>query len=212
MNLSENGILRYRCLASFLGEILNEDYAVGLYEGSDLSKPLYQSEKVSLDENSFRKAAEAAERLPFDYLCGFSGQGTMPEIKKAALFPVRNEEGGMTGFLLIVKKFSEKVDLKTAVESMLKSEEAVQETSSEKDAESLNMEKCIREILYEKTSEIFSPYAERGKLKKSDKVELMRRFFDAGITKMRGGMQVIAEVTGISQASLYRYLMEVIEE
>lgn len=41
---------------------------------------------------------------------------------------------------------------------------------------------------------------------------LMRELFESGLLNMKGAMDVVAKVTGISLASLYRYLSMIIEE
>ena len=50
------------------------------------------------------------------------------------------------------------------------------------------------------------------KMKKDEKIAFVSELFEMGIFRMRGAAAQVSEVTGISQASLYRYLSEVLEE
>lgn len=143
-----------------------------------------------------------------DYLCTFS-DSEKDEVKKSSIFYIRDKDGEIIGFLCIYEKGNNLYTVREVLDQLLISEEAALERPNG----SGRIGKEVDSLLRERIAEVWDRHnASGGKMKKADKVAFVEELFDSGVFRMKNAAVWVSEVTGISQASIYRYLGEIIEK
>lgn len=207
-------LLPYVSLAKFLKDALGEQYRVALVDANDLGREI----KV-LEQGLFESDIEAVggigilsdilgglELKKRDYLCSFSQSEEDGAEEKNSIFYIRDEDGEISGFLCIYEKRGDLYMVREVLDEVLLQEEQATGGSERIKAE-------VNALLKERIVEVWNRHGNLdGKMKKSEKIAFVSELFEMGIFRMKGAAAQVSEVTGISQASLYRYLSEVLEE
>lgn len=206
--------LMYTALVKFLKDALGERYTVSLVSADELQNGWTVEDrafvKTDLEDIANRtlltEILSSTELKKRDYLCSYSNTDTADAGQKDSCFYIRDEQDNLLGFLCIREKESNRFTVKEVLDRML-------ETDAE-DAEpdmdhSGRISKEVNAILHQRIAEIWSRYNTPEKpMKKSDKIQFIMELMEAGIFRMKGAAVQVSEVTGISQASIYRYLGE----
>ena len=205
---------QYVPLAKFLKDALGERFEVSLVDADNPNEEITVCEsglsggeiENSQMQQLISAVLESRALKSNDYLCCFSGANDQGEDKKCSVFNIRKESGEPFGFLCIEEKRGELYMVKDVFDEIMQPEGA-QGTGS------VRISREVDSLLKERITEVWEKYAASSeKLKKADKVEFISELFEMGIFRIRGGAAAVSEVSGISQASVYRYLGEIIEE
>lgn len=207
-------LLQYAVFARFLKDALGERYHVSLVDADDPDCEISVSEQ-GFSENSIEDVAgmgiladilNSTELKKRDYLCSFSQSEGNVEEEKNSIFYIRNEDGEISGFLCIYEKRGDLYMVREVLDEVLVSEEQTEGGSERIKAE-------VNALLEERIIEVWNRHNNLDKkMKKAEKIAFVSELFEMGIFRMKGAAAQVSEVTGISQASLYRYLSEVLEE
>lgn len=199
-------LLQYKVLAKFLKEALSDRYTVSLIDADDPTHELSVEDRSLVPAPSESTAIISEilggeELKKRDYLCSFSEEG---KTSNSYLY-VRDGKGDVVGFLCIGEKESDKVTVREVFEQLLSTDETP--------TYSQNIGDEIDALMREKIAEVWGRYKTPGaRLKKSDKIAFTLELLELGIFRMKGGAVQVSKVTGISLASIYRYLAEAVEE
>ena len=205
---------QYVPLARFLKDALGERFRVSLVDADNTDEEitvcesgLSEGETENFQMQQLISAILESNVLKNnDYLCCFSGSNDQEEDKKCSVFNIRAEDGEPSGFLCIEEKRGELYMVKDVFDEIMQPEGA-------QGAGSVRISREVDSLLKERITEVWEKYAASSeKLKKADKVEFISELFEMGIFRIRGGAAAVSAVSGISQASVYRYLGEIIEE
>lgn len=210
-------LLQYAALAKFLKDALGERYSVSLIDAENLSHE-WTIDDRSLEQNSDESIMNSGilfdilnstELKKNDYLCNFSKAGNESAGQKNSVFYIRNKKGDIVAFLCIDEKETDRVTVKEVLDQMLGPETMESETT-------INSARHISEevdaLMRERISEIWSRYKMPEKrLQKADKLAFISELMENGFFRMKGAVVQISKVTGISIASIYRYLAEAVE-
>ena len=141
-----------------------------------------------------------------DYLCGFSGTANDTSDEKKSVFNIRDEFGEISGFLCITEQRGDLYMVREVLDQLLLPD-GQSASGSERIAEEVNS------LLRERIVEVWNRHKSIHKtMRKNEKIDFISELFEMGIFRVKGAASQVSEVTGISQASLYRYLSEVVEE
>lgn len=198
----------YKKLVDFLNEALRSNYEVTLYGADDVSQPVFSpeesSEDVTVGQDLLMDILNSRELKKKDYLCGFSS-GEDEKQKKTSIFYIRDDEEEIAGLLCISEKREQMVRVKDVFTELL----GVDELETSKEPSKIAAE--VDGLMCEYIESVWKEHATEN-MSRAEKVDVIRELFNNGLFRMKGAASKVAEVTGISQASVYRYLGEVIEE
>lgn len=207
-------LLQYAPIARFLKDALGERYRVTLVDADDPSCEMVVCEK-GFAENKIENIQEAgilsdvinsAELKKRDYLCSFQGSEEGAAEEKNSIFYIRNEKKEISGFLCIYEERDDLYMVREVLNQLLLPEEQAASGSE-------RIENEVNSLLKERIIEAWKKYnPQNKKIKKSEKIAFISELFEMGIFRMKGAAVRVSEVTGISQASIYRYLGEVLED
>lgn len=206
---------KYVILAKFLKEALGDRYDIVLRSVDDL-KQGYQIENRTLikmdNQNTDKNGDEigllmdilnSSELKKKDYLCGFTEPRNIGEGLQNSIFYIRDDAGEVMGFLCISEKKRASVSVKDVFEEIMRPADAM--------PTNIGME--VEKLMKEQIESVWEKYTSgKKKISKGVKMDMMRELFDLGLFRMKGATEQVSQVTGISLASLYRYLSEIIEE
>ena len=207
-------LLRYASVAKFLKDALGERYHVALVDADHPDCEITVSEQGLLEGGTEDVAGmgilsdilNSTELKKRDYLCSFSGTEGDTDEEKNSIFYIRNEDGEISGFLCIYEKRGEYYMVREVLDEVLRSEEQTAGGSEHVKAE-------VNALIKARIVEVWDRHRHVDrKMKKDEKIAFVSELFEMGIFRMRGAAAQVSEVTGISQASLYRYLSEILEE
>lgn len=210
-------LLQYRALAKFLKDALGERYRISLIDIEDLNHEwtvedrafVQGSEDSTMERGILSDILNSTELKKRDYLCSFSETENNSTGQKNSYFYIRDNKGEILGFLCICEKENNKVTVREVFEQLLASEEDSQPLTGT----SRSIGEEVDTLMRERIEEIWNRYKTPGKrLKKADKLAFILELMDTGIFRMKGAAVQVSKVTGISQASIYRYLGEAVEE
>lgn len=205
---------QYARLAVFLKDALGERFNVSLVDADDPAAQISarggsisESEAIDPGIQQITDAVLGSSALMSnDYICLFSDQDEPGSQKKCSVFNIRAQEGGLAGFLCIEETRGELYMVRDVFDEIMKPE-GDEQTGSKRIGQEVDT------LLKERITQVWEKYSGSGeKLKKEDKVAFISELFEMGIFRIRGGAAQVSEVSGISQASVYRYLGEIIEE
>lgn len=213
-------LLKYTGMAKFLKDALGDRYEVILRQisGDDKDEILSVKDRalVSADEDPEIKSGilkdllQSPGLLRQDYFCSFSGAEGLQSGGKSSYYFIRSQGGEVIGCLCIYEKADNRVTVREVFDQIMS--KAVEEEVSEGTAQN-RIHDEIDLLMKESIEKIWKKYLEiPGKLSKKDKMDFIREVHEAGMFRMKGAAPKISEVSGISQASIYRYLGEIIEE
>lgn len=212
-------LLQYVSVAKFLKDALGERYRVSLIDADNLGCQIIISEQ-GISENKIDAVTEteilsdilnSKELKKRDYLCSFFESEENTAGEKNSVFYIRNENGEISGFLCIYEKRGDIDMVREVLDEVLLSEERASEERAVGGSERIRAE--VSALLKERIVEVWNRHKNPdGKMKKAEKIAFISELFEMGIFRMKGAAAQVSEVTGISQASLYRYLSEVLEE
>lgn len=209
---------KYAGLAKFLKDALGERYEVVLRSTDDLEQGLAVHERALVNEGRefspevgiLYDILNSVELKKRDYLCGFSDAGDVQAGKKDSYFYIRDDAGQIIGFLCIYEKVDDRVTVREVFEQVIHLSET---EDSELPVKSQKINDEIDAVIRENIEKIWVNYKTPDKkITKADKLEFMREMLKTGMCGMKGSVPRISEVTGISQASIYRYLGQIVEE
>ena len=207
-------LMQYVPLVKFLKEALGERFNVSLVDAEDTGH------EISLQEGSLCKTSISRQiqvtlfddilnsrvLKTNDYICSFSDQADPESERKFSVFNIRAEDGGIAGFLCIEEMRGELYMVREVFDEIMKPEGLEAGGSGRIGQE-------VDSLLEERIAQVWQRYnTSATKLKKAEKIAFISELFEMGIFRIRGGAAMVSQVTGISQASLYRYLGEIIEE
>lgn len=211
-------LLQYKALAKFLKDALGERYEIVLRSADDLgsamkieNRTLVKSDSENTAVNGFlADILNSSELKKRDYLCSFSEDENAPAGQKNSFFYIRDKKGEIIGFLCIYEKENNYVTVREVLDQMLEPEnedlQSVSDTSRRVGEE-------VDALMRERIAEVWSRHKIPGKrMQKADKLAFILELLETGIFRMKGAAIQVSKVTGISQASIYRYLGEVVEE
>lgn len=212
-------LLQYVPVAKFLKDALGERYRVSLIDADNPGCEIIISEQ-GISERQIDAVAEigilsdilnSKELKKRDYLCSFLELEENKEEEKNSVFYIRNENGEIGGFLCIYEKRGDIDMVREVLDEVLMSEERASKEHAVGSSERIRAE--VSALLKERIVEVWNRHKNpNGKMKKAEKIAFISELFEMGIFRMKGAAAQVSEVTGISQASLYRYLSEVLEE
>lgn len=212
-------LLQHVSVAKFLKDALGERYRVSLIDADNLGCEITVSEQ-GISENKIDAVTEteilsdilnSKELKKTDYLCSFFESEENTAGEKNSVFYIRNENGEISGFLCIYEKRGDIDMVREVLDEVLLSEERASEERAVGGSERIRAE--VSALLKERIVEVWNRHKNPdGKMKKAEKIAFISELFEMGIFRMKGAAAQVSEVTGISQASLYRYLSEVLEE
>lgn len=213
---------QYAAFAKFLREALGEGYAVTLLDAEEL--------KAGCTVENRELAAASAESVPDygvlhdilnstelkkrDYLCSYFETGDGRAGQKHSMFYIRDEKGEIVGGLSIREKENGRVTVREIVNELLGPQpELLSDAGAKKRRPAMSASQRIGEEVDELVRERIADIWERHKvpgerMKKAEKVAFVSELLETGIFRMKGAPVLVSEVTGISEASLYRYLSE----
>lgn len=207
-------LLQYVPVAKFLKDALGERYCISLIAADNPGCEIIISEQ-GISERQIDAVAEigilsdilnSKELKKRDYLCSFFESEENKEEEKNSIFYIRNENGEISGFLCIYEKRGDIDMVREVLDEVLLSEERALGGSERIRAE-------VSALIKERIVEVWNRHNSLDrKMKKAEKIAFISELFEMGIFRMKGAAAQVSEVTGISQASLYRYLSEVLEE
>lgn len=207
-------LIQYASFARFLKDALGERYRVALVDADTPNSELTVSEQgfSETDTGEFAEAGILSDILAGtefkkqDYLCCFSDSEKDGEEQKNSIFYIRNEEGGISGFLCIYEKRGDLYMVSEVLDQMLLPD-------GEAAGSSVRIEAEVNSLLKERIVEVWNRHNPLDeKMKKTEKIAFISELFEMGIFRVRGAVIQVSEVTGFSQASIYRYLVDVVEE
>lgn len=210
----KKGLLQYISVAKFLKDALGERYRVSLIDSDDLATEIAVGENgisgdreiSSEDKGLLADILGSAEMKKRDYLCGFSGTANDTSDEKKSVFNIRDEFGEISGFLCITEQRGDLYMVREVLDQLLLPD-GQSASGSERIAEEVNS------LLRERIVEVWNRHKSIHKtMRKNEKIDFISELFEMGIFRVKGAASQVSEVTGISQASLYRYLSEVVEE
>ena len=212
----EKDLFQYTALAKFLKDALGERYSVALVSADDLKQEWTIEDrsliKISKENGMERKLLAdiliSKELKKQDYICSFSETGSESAIQRSSVFLIRNKKGDIIAFLCIDEKETNRVTVKEVLDQMLGPNTLEPNANS-----SQHISEEVDAFMREYISENWSRYKTPGKrLKKADKLAFVNELMENGFFRMKGAAIQISKVTGISIASIYRYLAEVMED
>ncbi len=140
-----------------------------------------------------------------DYLCA---QGDAAK-RRHCVYYIKDAAGAICGMLYICERQDESVTVSEVYSQFMRTEETENEQRTEKE---INIGLEIEALTRERVQAAWDRAAAgKEKLTKQDKVDFMRDLFEQGMLRVRGIAEIVSEVSGISQASFYRYMGEVID-
>lgn len=206
-------LLQYISVAKFLKDALGERYCVSLIDSDDLATELAVGENgisggreiSSEDKGLLADILGSTEMKKRDYLCGFSGTANDTSDEKKSVFNIRDEFGEISGFLCITEQRGDLYMVREVLDQLLLPD-GQSASGSEHIAEEVNS------LLRERIVEVWDRHKSMHKtMRKAEKIDFISELFEMGIFRVKGAASQVSEVTGISQASLYRYLSEAVE-
>lgn len=213
----ENDLFQYTALAKFLKDALGERYSVSLVDAEDL-KQEWTVEDRSLTKNSKESGTErelladilnSTELKKHDYICSFSEAGGENAGQKNSVFLIRDKKGDVIAFLCIDEKETDRVTVKEVLDQML-GPETMELEPTDNSFRHIGVE--VDAFMREYISEVWNRYKTPGKrMQKADKLAFVSELMENGFFRMKGAAVQISKVTGISIASIYRYLAEAVE-
>lgn len=207
-------LLQYASFAKFLKDALGERYHVSLVDADHPDREITVMEQGILEDDTeavtdmgiLSDILNSTELKKRDYLCSFSGTEQYTDEEKNSIFYIRDEVGEISGFLCIYEKRGDLYMVREIINEVFLLEEQAAGGSERVKAE-------VNALIKERIVEVWDRHRLLDrKLKKDEKIAFVSELFEMGIFRMRGAAAQVSEVTGISQASLYRYLGEVLEE
>lgn len=207
-------LLQYASFARFLKDALGERYRVALVDADIPDRELTVSEQgfSESDTEGFTESGlltdilSGTELKKRDYLCSFSDSEKDGTEQKNSIFYIRDGEGKISGFLCIYENRGDLYMVREVLDQLLLPEEQTAGGSERIEAE-------VNSLLKERIVEVWNRHrSSDSKMKKAEKTAFVSELFEMGIFRMKGAAVQVSEVTGISLASIYRYLSEVLEE
>lgn len=207
-------LLQYASLARFLKASLGERYSVALVDADNTDCEITVSEQ-GFSETGAGKLVKAGilsdildstELKKQDYFCCFSDSDKVEAGEKNSIFYIRNDKGEISGFLCIYEKREELYPIREVLDELLRSEEQTAYGSD-------HIKEQVNSLLRERIVEVWNRHnLSDKKMKKPEKTAFISELFEMGIFRMKNAAVQVSEVTGISLASIYRYLGEVLED
>lgn len=193
----------YVTLAKFLKEALGQRYEITLRSTQKPELGLAVEDHALVSEAAPNEVQVGLIRDVLNspllekqaYLCASGEAG------KESLFYIRDEDGDIAHVLCISEQRPKAVTVKDVVEDLLRPRES-EKTNIGHEVDAL-MREQIR-LVWEKHS------LGKAKMVKAQKLAFVEELLDMGLFGMKGTPEMVAQVTGISLASIYRYLGEVI--
>lgn len=217
---------QYAAFAKFLREALGEGYVVTIVDAEDL--------KAGCTVENRELAAASVESVPDygimlgilnstelkkrDYLCSYFETGDGRAGQKHSIFYIRDEKNEIVGGLSIREKENGRVTVREVVNEMLGPQpEPLPDAESKKRRPAVSASQRIGEevdeLVRERIGEIWERHKVPGeRMKKAEKLAFVTELMETGIFRMKSAAVQISKVTGMSQASIYRYLSEVMED
>jgi|GEM_PF-7116319 len=184
----------YESLAKFLSQSLGDRYEVSLCDAEGAGEENGKDESEPREVGMIRDILASTELKKQDYIVSAA------DGPKTSIYIIRGKED-IEGFLCIREKDEGSVTVREVLDQIL----------SPESTSSVNAE--VENLMKEKIESIWQKYkSANAKMTKEVKKDFVRELFEAGMFRMKGIAPKVAEVSGISQASIYRYLAEVVEE
>ena len=225
-------VRRHAALARFLKEALGDTHRVTLFDAADTSHAIAAGDRGLAPAEADDAALGAllgdilaSDQLKQrDYLCCYTATDDAGGARRAAIYYLRDEGGRIVGFLSIEQTGRERYMVSEVFDQLLNPAEGDAPGADEQaagGAEALasgatvseRIEEEMNALLRERISTTWDKcLAQTPKPRKAEKMAFMSELFEMGIFRMRGAAAQVSEVTGISQASIYRYLGEILED
>ena len=210
-------LMQYAAMAKFLNDALGERFTVTLVDADDLTHDWRAEDRMLNKEAQNRPEVQrlledildSEELSRRDYLCTYAETGNMGAGNALSVYYIRGEEK-LSGFLCIEEKTGDRITVREVMDNLLGpiSDEQEPQTNASK-----RIGEEVDSLLKEKISEVWLRYNKPGeRLKKADKVAFILELMELGVFRIKGAAVQVSEVTGMSQASIYRYLSEAVEE
>ena len=221
-------VRRHVALARFLKEALGDTHRVTLFDAADTSRAIAVGDRGLAPAEADDAALGAllgdilaSDQLKQrDYLCCYTATDDAGGARRAAIYYLRDEDGHIVGFLSIEQTGRERYMVSEVFDQLLNPAEGDAPGADEQAADSASgatvserIEEEMNALLRERISTAWDKcLAQTPKPRKAEKMAFMSELFEMGIFRMRGAAAQVSEVTGISQASIYRYLGEILED
>ena len=227
-----DAVLRYVPLVRFLKDALGEAYRVTLVDARDTTRALTTtqrgvSEDALEDESlgALLRDVLASEQLKRrDHLSGVGGAAHGAPAQRTSVYFIRDEAGEVVGFLCIEQTGQGLYMVSEVFDQLLNpvatdasddgdAPVAAGEAADAAGGTAGRIEEEMNALLRERITSAWDKcLAQTPKPRKAEKMAFMSELFEMGIFRMRGAAAQVSEVTGISQASIYRYLGEILED
>lgn len=199
---------KYVILVKFLKEALGERYEICLHSADELEQAVEVKdceiaavEKNETDIELLKDILNSSVLKKQDFFCGF--QEEQSGTRKNSIFYIRDEKDQILGFLSIKEKKTGSVSVKDVLDEMMRPVGIAPN----------NIGREMETLMRDQIEKIWAKHSQgKAKLNKAEKMDFIREIFDMGFFRMKGAMELVSQVTGISLASAYRYIGEVIEE
>lgn len=206
-------LMRYFPIARFLKQSLGERFRVFLVDADNLNEPIRFSEEGLLKETPGEDEVELlAEILQSTALKTreaftlYKGNDEDLAAEKKSILSIRNAADEIVGFLCLFEKQGNLFEVRDVLDQILSNGDVSEEKGSERIAREVNAQ------LRERVAEVWMRHKSAGEtMRKAEKVAFVSELFEMGLFRIKGAAELISNITGISQASLYRYLSEVID-
>jgi predicted transcriptional regulator YheO len=144
------------------------------------------------------------EYLTKDYIVNYEGRGKGERKFNSSTFFIKDEKGNLHGFLCVNSDITDFLEFK---EQFGKMEKYFNQSTAEHSEEistpiSSMAETVIQEVINNHNISV-------TRMKKGEKIEVVRTLQDRGIFDIKGGTSEAAKQLKVSETTLYRYLKEI---
>ncbi|MBO4848867.1 MAG: helix-turn-helix domain-containing protein [Clostridia bacterium] len=203
-------IERYLKTAEFLSEALPENYEISLFDLTAKGMPVvasFNAKKSNEDEvrRFLRTVLKNVTIIENGMLLNRSESSTKTRLSKHSVLFIKDESGAPVGALVILIELSNLITASALINDILSFNhtdiENIQprDDKPKKDAPSLEM---IERMAYE-----FSETPAR--LTMDERTELLTDMYDEYVFSVKGSVAKAAEVLGMSEQSVYRYISNI---
>lgn len=198
-------LAEYVSLAKFLKEALGQRFEITLRSTRNPEQGLTVEDHALVGEATpnevqvglIRDVLGSTVLEKQDYLCASGVTG------KDSVFYIRDDDGDITHMLCISEKHPKAVTVRDVMESILRQD----------GSEKTNISQEVEVLVREQIQQVWNKHgAGRTKLTKAQKLVFVNELLEKGLFGIKGTPEQITNVTGMSLASVYRYLSEAIEE
>lgn len=207
--------IQYTALVEFLGKALGPDYEIVLHSfvNDEYKIIALANEHISGRTTSAPLSALALnfiftkEYQKTDYKYNYDGISANGEKLRCSTMFIKNENGELLG-MLCINHCTEKYNrFAQSIVNFVK--ENYQLNEEEKESEIVELfSNSPKEICEMCSYKLFNSSTLPMHLSKNEKQALIGELNNRGVFHMKGAIAEIAEYTGISKASIYRYLNE----